>query len=107
MGVCIASPRAPLRGEADGHTLDAVEEVGPKARHGPGWLDVGQPAEDLLEDDLDLEAGEVGAETEGVAEAEGGVVGRGGSHIEALGGGGDFLVAVGGDLPQPPPASPP
>src|SRR5262249_58297112 len=94
MGVCIASPRAPLRGEADGHTLDAVEEVGPKARHGPGWLDVGQPAEDLLEDDLDLEAGEGGAGAEGVAEAEGEGVVRGGCHIEALGGGGDLLLPV-------------
>src|SRR6266446_5736907 len=100
MRVCIISPGPPLRCEADGHALDAVDEVRTQPRHGSGQLDVGQPAQELFEHDLDLEAGEVGAETEVVTDAEGEVVVRVAAHVEAVGVREDLLVPVGGDVPQ-------
>ncbi len=55
---------AALGGEADRHPLDAVDEVRAQALDGTGHLDVGHAAQQLLEHHPDLEAREVGAETE-------------------------------------------
>src|SRR3954470_6630849 len=48
--------------DADRHALDAVEEVRPQPVHRPGELDAAQPRQELLEDDADLHARQVGTE---------------------------------------------
>src|SRR5689334_16189410 len=73
------------RCEADGHGLDAVDEVGVEPVGLAGQLDVGQALDELAHGRLDLGAGEAGAEAEvGAAAAEGHVVvGRAGD-VEAV-----------------------
>src|SRR4029077_16477842 len=61
------------RGAAGGHGLDRRDERGRVAlgdRLGVDEGDVGEAAEELLEHDLDLHAGEAGAEAEVRTEAE-------------------------------------
>src|SRR2546422_4815350 len=60
MRVRTRAPLPSLGGEADGHVLDAADEVGAEPRRRAGELDVGQAAEQLLEHDTDLQAREVG-----------------------------------------------
>ena len=55
---------------AHGHRLDAADEGRAQARHRAGELDVVQAFDELAEDDAQLEAGEVGAEAEVLADAE-------------------------------------
>ena len=63
------------RGEADGHRLDAVDEVGVEAVGLAGQLEVGQALDDLAHGGLDLGPGQAGAEAEvHAAAAEGDVV---------------------------------
>src|SRR5688572_7973103 len=62
------------RGEADGHRLDAVDEVGVEAGGLAGELEVGQALDDLAHGRLDLGPGQRGAEAEvHAAPAEGDV----------------------------------
>ena len=49
-------------GELHGHVLDAADEVGAERLHLAGELDGRDPAGHLLEQHVDLHAGEVGAE---------------------------------------------
>src|SRR5437867_4430846 len=50
--------------DANGHVLDAVDEVAAQADHIPGGLDVREPREQLLEHHAHLQAGQGGAKAE-------------------------------------------
>ena len=89
-------PERQRRRVGDGDALRALHEVGVDPRRLAGELDVLEPAEQLLEDRADLHAGEVGAEAEVAAEAEGEVAGRVlPADVEAERVGEDLVVAVG------------
>src|SRR5438445_949360 len=100
MRVRTRAPLPSLGGEADGHVLDAADEVGAEPGRRAGELDVGQAAEQLLEHDPDLQAREVGAEAEVGADPEAEVVVRMPSDVEAVGMGEVLLVAVRGAVPE-------
>ena len=52
------------------HRLDAADEARAQPRHRAGELDVLEALDELAEDHAQLEAGEVGAEAEVLADAE-------------------------------------
>src|SRR5436190_16943607 len=86
--------------DRDRHPLDAVEEVRAQPLDRPRELDLANPRNELLERDLDLEPGQVGAEAEvDAAGAEGHVQVRVAADVEAVGVVEDLLVAVPGGEP--------
>src|SRR2546426_6966200 len=91
---------APLGCEAHRHPLDAVDEVRAQALDRPGQLDVRQAAQQLLEHDLDLQAGQVGAQAEVMPDAKGEVVVRRAADVETVGVREDLLVAGGRAIPD-------
>src|SRR5581483_5747585 len=91
---------APLGREFDGDALDPADEVRAQPRHGPGESDVRQPAEQLLEHDLDLEPREVRAETEVRPDPETQVIVRLPADVEHVAVWEDRFVAVRGPVPE-------
>src|SRR2546426_6343748 len=91
--------RSPRR-EPHRHRFDAVDEVRAQATRRAGELDVGQPGEQLLEHDVNLEPGEIRAEAEVLADAEREMVVGRAPDVEAVGIGEDVFVAVRGDVPE-------
>src|SRR5689334_23160511 len=82
-------------GEAQWHRLEGVVEVGPGAQGLPGHLDGRERREQLLEEDPTLQAGEVHAQAEVLADAEGELRVGAAVDVEGLAVGEDLLVAVG------------
>src|SRR4026209_60551 len=87
--------------DADGHPLDPVDEVRSDPLDGSRELDRLQAGKELLEQDLRLEAGEMGTQTEvRTPGSERHVIVRRPRDIERVGVGKDLLVTVGAREPR-------
>src|SRR5690242_11388452 len=88
---------APGGREPHRQVLGAGDEVGCQPFGGTGGCDVGQAREQLAQERLNLDAGDVRTETEvRTTASEGDVLVRRASDVEAVGLGEGALVAVGG-----------
>src|SRR5688572_11916595 len=76
--------RSALRRELDGDLFEAVDEVRAQPPDGAGQPHVGQPPQDLLEHDPDLEPRQARAQAEVLADAESQMLVRTARDVELL-----------------------